>query len=60
MWWLRIKEAGSWRKGFGCPDVERVGDIVRDTVGGGVAGEEVDGGLDRGKKTRRKTRRKGK
>ena len=57
---MRTREGESWKKGIGCPDVERVGDIARDTVGGGAAGEEVDAGLDRGRKTRRKTRRKGK
>lgn len=56
-WWMRSREGESWRRGFGCPDVEGDGGIARDTVGVGEVGEvEVD--LDSGRKTGSKRRGK--
>lgn len=57
---MRTRVEESWRKGSGCPDVEVVGDIARDTVGAEAAAVELDADLDRVRKTKRKTRRKGK
>jgi hypothetical protein len=60
MWWMRTGGGESWRIGFGCLDVARVGDIAKDTVGAGGAWGEVDAGLDKSRKEISKEERKGK
>jgi hypothetical protein len=44
--WMRTREGESWKRGFACRDVEGGGDIARDTVGVGAAGQ-VEADLDR-------------
>jgi len=60
MWWMRTSGGELWRIDFGCLDMAQVGDIARDTVGAGGAGEEVDADLDRSRKEIRKEEGEGK